>query len=99
MRSTARRLALVALVGLLFLMWRARTDHDLVVAQTGKPIMATRIYTGPDGQSHAEEFQMKLSGTVDMLKPRSAVSRTPPVRSRLAWGPAQYVIRERSRRD
>ena len=55
MRSTARRLAVVALVGLLFLTWRAQTDQDLVVAQTGKPIMATRIYTGPDGQSHAEE--------------------------------------------
>ena len=73
MISTARRLAVVALVGLFVLLWRAQTHRDLVVAQTGKPIMATRIYTGPDGQSHSEEVQMKLSGNAsEMFKASGA---------------------------
>jgi quercetin dioxygenase-like cupin family protein len=96
MRSTARRLAMVALVGLLFLTWRARTDHDLVVAQTGKPIVATRIYTGPDGQSHAEEIQMKLSGNAsEMMKATGVQFRRTPPGSFSDWhvGPRrQYVI-------
>ena len=61
MRSITRRLAVVALVGAFFLTWRAHTDQDVAVAQTRKPIMVTRIYTGPDGQSHAEETEMKLT--------------------------------------
>ena len=96
MRSTAIRLALVALVGLLFLTWRARTDQDLVVAQTGKPIMATRIYTGPDGQSHAEEVPMKLNGNAsEMMKATGVQFRCTPPGSFSDWhvGPRrQYVI-------
>src|SRR2546423_1210742 len=61
MKSVARRLVLVALVGAFCLMWRAQSDQDVVVAQTRKPIMVTRIFAGPDGQSHAEETEMKLS--------------------------------------
>lgn len=61
MRSITRQLAVVALVGAFFLMWRAQTDRDVAVAQTRKPIMVTRIFTGPDGQSHAEETEMKLT--------------------------------------
>ena len=38
-------------------------------AQTRKPIMMTRIYTGPDGLSHAEEIEMKLNGNAtEMIK-------------------------------
>src|SRR5262245_59964839 len=59
MRRTARRLAVVALVALVFWRLRAQTDRDVVVAQTGQSITVTRIYTGPDGQSHAEELPMK----------------------------------------
>ncbi len=96
MRSTAIRLAVVALVGSLFLMWRAQTDQDLVVAQTGKPIMATRIYTGPDGQSHAEEVPMKLSGNAtEMMKATGVQFRRTPPGSFSDWhvGPRrQYVI-------
>jgi hypothetical protein len=50
-------------------MWMARTDPDVAVAQTRKPIMMTRIYTGPDGQSHSEEIEMKLTGNAtEMIK-------------------------------
>ena len=96
MRSTAIRLAVVALVGSLFLTWRAQTDQDLVVAQTGKTIMATRIYTGPDGQSHAEEVPMKLNGNAtEMMKATGVQFRRTPPGSFSDWhvGPRrQYVI-------
>ena len=69
MRSIVRPLVFVALVGSFFLMWMAHTDRDAVVAQTRKPIMMTRIYTGPDGQSHAEEIEMKLTpNATEMIK-------------------------------
>jgi len=96
MRSTAIRLAVVALVGLLFVTWRAQTDQDLVVAQTGKTIMATRIYTGSDGQSHAEEVPMKLnSNATEMMKATGVQFRRTPPGSFSDWhvGPRrQYVI-------
>jgi hypothetical protein len=79
MRKTARRLAVVALVFVIFLTWRAQTDRDVVVAQSGQTITVTRIYTGPDGQSHAEELQMKLNGRTSELMNATGVqfSRTP----------------------
>jgi hypothetical protein len=79
MRWTARRLAVVALVVLLFLTLRLQTDRDVVVAQTSQSITVTRIYTGPDGQSHAEELQMKLNGRTSELMKATGVqfSRTP----------------------
>lgn len=69
MRSITRPLLFVALVGSFALTWMAHTDPDVVVAQTRKPIMMTRIYTGPDGLSHAEEIEMKLNGNAtEMIK-------------------------------
>ena len=96
MRSITRHLAVAALVGSFVLLWRAHTDQDVVVAQTRKPIMMTRIYTGPDGLSHAEEVEMKLNGGVsDMMKATGVqFSSRPPAPSN-AWhtGPRrQYVI-------
>ena len=80
MRSTIRHLAVVALVGSLVVLWKAHTDGDQVIAQTRKPIMMTRIYTGPDGLSHAEEIEMKANGGVsEMMKATGAqFSRRPP---------------------
>lgn len=96
MRSTARRLAAVALVGFFFLTWNAQTDRDGVGAQTRKPIMVTRIYTGPDGQSHAEEIEMTLSdGRSEMLKVTGAQFRRTPPGTFSDWhqGPRrQYII-------
>ncbi len=80
MRSMIRYLLVVALVGSCVLLWRAHTNSDLVSAQTRKPIMMTRIYTGPDGLSHAEEIEMKATGGVsEMMKVTGAqFSRRPP---------------------
>ena len=96
MRSIPRRLAVVALVGALFLTWRANTDQDVVVAQTRKPIMMTRIFTGPDGQSHAEEVELKLTGSnSEMIKATGLQfsRRAPGPVSDWHTGPArQFVI-------
>jgi hypothetical protein len=75
-----RSLMVVALVGTFVLLWRAHTDRDVAVAQTRKPIMMTRIYTGADGLSHAEEVEMKLSeaGISEMKATRVEFSRRPP---------------------
>ena len=58
MRSITRPLAGVALVAVFVLAWGTPADRDVVGAQARKPIMATRIFTGTDGQSHAEEVEL-----------------------------------------
>ena len=63
MRSNARWPIAVGLVVSIVLVSRARTDHDVVVAQTRKPVVITRLYTGPDGLTHADEVEVKLTGT------------------------------------
>jgi len=81
MSSITRRLAMVALVGAFLLIWGAETDRDVVGAQTRKSIMATRIYTGTDGQSHAEEIELKItSGNASEMMKATGVQfrRTPP---------------------
>jgi quercetin dioxygenase-like cupin family protein len=96
MRSIIGKLALVALVGSFVLTWRAHTDQDVVVAQTRKPIMITRIYTGPDGQSPAEQIELKLNGGASEMISATGVqfsSRPPAPASDWHTGPMrQYVI-------
>jgi quercetin dioxygenase-like cupin family protein len=58
MRSITRRLAVGALVGVFVLAWGAETDRDAMSAQAPAKIKATRIYTGTDGQSHAEDIEL-----------------------------------------
>jgi quercetin dioxygenase-like cupin family protein len=51
--------------------WGARVDPDVVAgAQARKPIMVTRIFTGPDGQSHSAEIPLQITSgnNSDMLK-------------------------------
>src|SRR5438093_7594388 len=69
MRSIRRLLIFVAIAGSFCLGWLAHTQPDVVAAQGRKPITMTRIYTGPDGLSHAEEIEMKLNGNAtEMIK-------------------------------
>jgi len=37
--------------------------EHVVMAQTHKPIYATRLYTGPDNQTHAEEVELKFTSS------------------------------------
>lgn len=99
MRSITRLLVTVALVGACVVAWRAQTDRDVVVAQTSKTIMVTRIFTGPDGLSRAEEIPMPLTGggVSEMIKATGAQfsRRSPSTPASEGWhvGPRrQYVI-------
>ena len=96
MRSVTRYLAAVALVGLSLLLWRAHTAQDVVGAQTRKPIMMTRIYTGADGLSHAEQVEMKaVNGVTELMKATGAQFSSRPAGPAGDWhtGPArQFVI-------
>jgi len=80
MPSTVRPLV-VALVAAAFgLIMTATSEEDVAVAQTRKPIMMTRIYTGADGLSHAEDVEMTLTGNgISSMKATSVeFSRRPP---------------------
>ena len=55
------RLIFVVLVGSTLVVWSARNDHDIVVAERRTPMVVTRLYTGPDGLTHAEEIDLKLT--------------------------------------
>ncbi len=51
----------IAVVGFV-MAWGTRADRDVVVAQKRTPIMVTRIFTGPDGLTHSEEVDIRLTG-------------------------------------
>ena len=61
MRSTSRQLTVAMMVGLLILIWNARTDRDAAVAQGRRPILVTHLFTGKDGRTHAETIEVKLT--------------------------------------
>ena len=68
------KLALVVLVGCFIVFWLETTDRDVAVAQGRKAVVITRIFTGPDGLSHAEDIELNLSarGVSDMFKATGA---------------------------
>lgn len=59
MRRHLRFLAGIAVSCAMVVVWSARVHQD-VAAQARKPIQITRIYTGSDGRTHAEETQLAL---------------------------------------
>jgi hypothetical protein len=61
-RIPVRSLVVLASAVVVFFLSMARTDRDVVLAQTHKPVVMTRLYTGPDGLTHAEEAEIKLTG-------------------------------------
>jgi hypothetical protein len=101
MRSRVRRLVSVLFVGGLVLMWGARSHDDIAAAQKRTPISVTRIFTGADDQTHAEEIDVKLlpggnSGELsEMVKVTGLQFRRTPPNYFVDWHPApqrQYVI-------
>ena len=62
MKSLARLgIPILGLLGLLLVWWTQAGHMVAAQAQTKKPFMITRLYTGPDGQTHAEEFEAKFN--------------------------------------
>jgi hypothetical protein len=62
MRFSAKHVALIVFVLGFATLWQETTDRDVAVAQGRKPMIITRIYTGPDGLAHAEDIELKLNG-------------------------------------
>jgi hypothetical protein len=69
-----KALALIVLVLGFATVWQETTDRDVAVAQGRKPVVITRIFTGPDGLAHAEDIELKLSarGASEMFKATGA---------------------------
>jgi hypothetical protein len=98
MKSKSAWLIATALLGTSVAMQPAQSAED--AAQKHKPLMITRLFTGPDGQTHAEEIEAKFApgGGNDVYKlmanSGAEIHRAPP--GRVAdWHTAprrQYVI-------
>jgi hypothetical protein len=52
----------VALMSVAVLLWKPIIRPSVTRAQTRKPVVVTRLYAGPDGQTHAEDIPLKFSG-------------------------------------
>ena len=61
MRPMMKRVVFAGIVCGTLGVWSARTNRDVAVAQRRTPIVVTRIYTGPEGQTHAENIDVKLT--------------------------------------
>jgi hypothetical protein len=97
--KTVRCLVVALLVLGFMVAWNAETNDDSVVAQQRTPLKVTRIYTGPDGQTHAQELDVKLapgsSELSEMIKVTGLQFRRTPPNYFVDWHPApqrQYVI-------
>src|ERR1700674_4983463 len=53
-------ISILGLLGLFLILW-GQAPREVVSPQTQKPSMITRLYTGQDGQTHAEEFEAKFA--------------------------------------
>lgn len=74
MRFNTKKSVFIVLVCGFLAMWGGTIDRDVVVAQGRKPVVITRIFTGPDDLAHAEDIEVKLNarGVSDMLKATGA---------------------------
>jgi hypothetical protein len=61
MKSRCALLIRIGLMTLPAVMLYAQSGKDVAVAQKHKPVMITRLYTGPDGQTHVEEIEAKFA--------------------------------------
>ena len=58
MRSVG--MSILGLLGLSLILW-LQPPRQVVSAQSRKPLMITHLYTGPDGQTHADEIEAKFN--------------------------------------
>jgi quercetin dioxygenase-like cupin family protein len=62
MRSILRWFTALSVACFMVVLAGRYVHRDVVAAQTRKPFTITRLYTGPDGQTHVEEMAVKLTG-------------------------------------
>jgi hypothetical protein len=74
MRLNARKSVVMVIVCGFLATWGGMIDRDVAVAQGRKPLVITRIFTGPDGLAHAEDIELTLNarGVSGMLKATGA---------------------------
>jgi len=87
----------VGLLVFFVLISRAQTQRDVAATATHKPVFITRLYTGPDGQTHAEETEAAFTadGVVKLMEVTGAELHRMSSSSAADWhrGPRrQYVI-------
>ena len=82
MGQIARRLVLVAFVGSMITVWSASNDRSIVMAQKRTPVNLTRIYTGPDGQTHAEQIDVAFAPNLLYASPPGFVQDWHPAAAR-----------------
>ena len=101
MSSKMRRLVSGAIVGCVVMLGGIRSHDDGAAAQKRTPITVTRIFTGPDNETHVEEIPVKLApggGSTElseMLKVSGLQFRRQSPNYFSDWHPApqrQYVI-------
>ncbi len=84
MNAKGALLTAAVLLSSCILMPRAHSAEGAGAGQTGKPVMITRFFTGPDGMTHAEEIEVKFApggGVYNLLANSGAqIRRTPPGR-------------------
>ncbi len=61
MHSAAKRAAAPLVAVAVIVAWGTRADRDILVAQPRTPVVVTRLFTGADGQTHAETIDVKLA--------------------------------------
>lgn len=62
MSSPARWLGAIGLLGSLLLLLNIHMrTKEVMAAQTHRPVVITRLYTGSDGQTHAEQFEANFT--------------------------------------
>ena len=87
---------MVVVLGVLVLGSKAQTQRDPAASQTHKPVHITRLYTGADGQTHAEEIEADFTanGAYKMAVTGAELHRMSPS-ANAGWHPGprrQYVI-------
>ena len=100
MRSAKTWPVALGIVAVVILVSRAHTDRDVASAQTHKRVFVTRLYTGQDNQTHAEEVEVAFtagstSNVFQLMKITGAELHRIPAGTVNDWHTAprrQYVI-------
>ncbi len=81
MRPIANWLVLAGVVCCNITIWNAHDSQSVVVAQQRTPVTVTRIYTGADNQTHAEQVDVKLAPVAGPFAQWQEYSQTEKVSS------------------